>query len=36
MTWAETLRTASQTQGHAATYDALLAQLQLRRATGTL
>jgi outer membrane protein TolC len=33
---AETLRTASQTQGHAATYDALLAQLQLRRATGTL
>ena len=33
---AETLRSASQTQGHAATYDALLAQLQLRRATGTL
>ena len=33
---AETLRSASQTQGHAATYDALLAQLQLRRAIGTL
>lgn len=33
---AETLRTASQTQRHTATYDTLLAQLQLRRATGTL
>jgi outer membrane protein TolC len=33
---AETLRSASQTQRHAAEYDALLAQLQLRRATGAL
>ena len=33
---AETSRSASQTQGHAATYDALLAELQLRRAAGTL
>ena len=33
---AETQRTRSQTNRHAATYDALLAQLQLRRATGEL
>jgi outer membrane protein len=33
---AETLRTISQTNLHAATYDALMAQLQLKRATGEL